>query len=111
MSDGRSRAQEMIATENVQREEAIVFVIPVKEAAQLMAVDRVVSSVEVEDNPVRRHGVGLKKQLDEEVFDGSCITSDLLVPAILVSPDGGQLESIQGTFARQGHALITLAEP
>jgi hypothetical protein len=100
----------VIATKDVQWEKAIVLVVTVEEAAQLVTVDRVIGGVDVQHNSVRSHGVGLEVQLDEQVFDGSCTTDDLLVPAILVSPDWGEFESVEGTLARQGLALVTLSE-
>ena len=60
----------MITTKDVQRKEAILLVIAVEEAAQLIAVDRVVGGVEVQHDLLRRHGVGLEEQVDEESFDG-----------------------------------------
>ena len=79
----------MITTKDVQRKEAILLVIAVEEAAQLIAVDRVVGGVEVQHDLLRRHGVGLEEQVDEESFDGVGAACDLLVPAIFVGPDGG----------------------
>ena len=101
----------MIAAENVQRKKAILLVVAVEEAAQLMAVDRVIGGVEVQHDPIRRHGVGLEEQRDEEVFDGSCATDDLLVPAILVGPDRGQFQAVERTLTCQGLTFVTLPEP
>ena len=41
--------QQLLATEDIQRQEAVVVVVAVEEAAFLVAVDRVVGGVEVED--------------------------------------------------------------
>ena len=90
----------MITAENVQWKKAILLVMAVEEAAELIAVDRVVGCVEVQHDLLRWHGVGLKEQLDEEPFDSSCAADDLLVPAILVGPDGGQFEPIEGARER-----------
>src|SRR5262249_9841742 len=59
-----------------------------------MAVDRVIGGVEVQHDPIRRHGMGLEEQVDEEALDGSCTAGDLLVPAILVGPDRGQFRRL-----------------
>jgi len=101
----------MITAENVQWKKAILLVMAVEEAAELIAVDRVVGCVEVQHDLLRWHGVGLKEQLDEEPFDSSCAADDLLVPAILVGPDGGQFEPIEGALAGQGLALVAFPEP
>ena len=67
----------MITAENVQWKKAILLVMAVEEAAELIAVDRVVGCVEVQHDLLRWHGVGLKEQLDEEPFDSSCAADDL----------------------------------
>jgi hypothetical protein len=60
MSDGRGLAhKQMIATENIQSHEAIVLVVAVKEAAKLMAVDWIIGGVDVQDDSLRRYGMGL----------------------------------------------------
>ena len=101
----------MITAENVQWKKAILLVMAVEEAAELIAVDRVVGCVEVQHDLLRWHGVGLKEQLDEEPFDSSCAADDLLVSAILVGPDGGQFEPIEGALAGQGLAFVAFPEP
>src|SRR6516164_1208042 len=101
----------MVAAENVQRKEAILLVITVEEAARLIAVDRVVGGVEVQDDLLRRHGVGLEEQVDEESLDGASAARDLLVPALLVGPDGGQLEPVEGALAGQGFTLVAFPKP
>ena len=80
----------MITAENIQWKEAILLVMAVEKAAELIAVDRVVGGVEIQHDPLRWHGVGLEEQLDEQFFDGTCAAANLLVPAILVGPDGSQ---------------------
>ena len=45
-------AEQVIAAEDVQRKIAVVLVVAVEEAAELMAVDRVVGGVEVEHDPL-----------------------------------------------------------
>src|SRR5512135_3941577 len=100
----------MIAAENVQRKEAIVLVVAVKEPAQLMAVDGVVGGVEIQDDLIQRQGMGLEEQLDEEVLYGSRATDHLFVPAILVGPDRGKFQTVESALAGQGLALVALAD-
>jgi hypothetical protein len=47
----------------------------VEEAAELVAVDRVVGGVEVEDDPFGRPGVGQEEEGDEESFDVVGVTA------------------------------------
>ena len=53
----------MVARKDVQRQITIVAVVAVKEAAQLMAVHRVVRGVQVQDDLTR----GMGERLQEEV--------------------------------------------
>ena len=75
-----------------------------------MAMDWIIGGVEVQDNPVRRHGVGLEEQRTEEIFDSSDVAGDLLIPAILIGPDRGQFQAVEGTLARQGLSFVTLVD-
>ena len=98
----------MIAAEDVQREVAVVLVVAVEEAAELVAVDRVVGGVEVQDDPLGRPGVGLEEEGHEEAFDVVGAADDLLVAAVLVGPDGGQFEAVEGALAGQRLAPVAL---
>src|SRR5512142_2847640 len=101
----------MITTENIQWKKAILLVMAVEEAAELIAVDRVGGGVEIQHDPLRWHRVGLEEQLDKQFFDGTCAAGNLLVPAILVGPDGSQFEPVDGTLAGQGLAFVAFPEP
>ena len=59
------RRQQVIAAEDVERQIAIAVVIAVKEPAFLVAVDRIVGSVQVEDDLRRRRRVSLQEDIDE----------------------------------------------
>ena len=50
--------EQMSATEDVERQIAVTVVVAVKEAAFLMAVQRIVGRVEIEHDLARRHGMG-----------------------------------------------------
>jgi hypothetical protein len=43
----------------------------VEEAALLVAMQRVVGGIEVEDDLPRRTGMGIEKQIDQPGFDGT----------------------------------------
>ena len=61
--------QQMPAAEDVERQIAVAVVIAVEEAPFLMAVQRVVGGVEIEDDLLRRAAVRLQKQIDEQRLD------------------------------------------
>ena len=91
----------MVAAEDVQRQVAVALVVAVEEAAELVAVDRVVGGVEVEHDPLGRSGVGLEEEGHEEAFDVAGAAGDLLVAAVLVGADGGQFEAVERALAGQ----------
>ena len=64
------RRQEMAAAEHVKRRVAVAVVIAVEEAAFLMAVQRVIGGVEIEDDLFGRAAMGLQKQIDQQRLDG-----------------------------------------
>jgi len=57
--------EQMLAAEDVQRQIAIIFVIPMKEAARLVAMQWIVRGVQVQDDSFRRLVVGLQEQRSE----------------------------------------------
>lgn len=66
-------AEQMPAAENVERQMAIAIVIAVEEAAFLMAMQRVIGRVEVDDDLALRFGVSIEKQRDEETLDRGAV--------------------------------------
>ena len=99
----------MIAAENVQRKIAIVLVIAMEEAAELVAVDRVVGGVEVQNDPLGGRGVGLEEEGDQEPFDVMGVADDLLVAALVVGADGREFEAVERALA--GQRLAAVAKP
>ena len=71
--------QQVVAAEDVERQVAVAVVIAVEEAAFLMAVQRVVGGVQVEDQPLRGLPVGVEKEIDEEPLDRACVVADAAV--------------------------------
>ena len=53
--------------------------------------------------------MGLEEQRDEQVLDLMGRAGDLLVAVVLVGPDGGQFDAVEGALAGQGLASIGLA--
>ena len=62
--------QQMVASEDVERQEAIVIVVAVEEAPLLMAVHRIVGGVDIEHDLLRRRREGGDVGLDQNPVDG-----------------------------------------
>ena len=69
----------MPAAEHIQRQIAVAVVVAVEEPALLMAVQRAVGRVEVEDDLSGRPIVRLEEQVDEQGLDRRSVVADLLV--------------------------------
>ena len=100
----------MLAAKNVKRQAAILFVVALKEPAKLIAVDRIVGGVEVEDDLLWRRRMGFNKEVGQKRFHLPQVGRDLLVPAALIGPRRRQFESIERALAGQRFATVPLAE-
>ena len=69
-----------------------------------MAVEGIVSSVEVDDDFFAFSGDGFHSLLDNEVFDGGGIGDDFFVSSI--GSLGGKFESIEGGVPSQSFACV-----
>ena len=107
--DGRpqQRQQRMVAAENVQRQIAILVIVAVEEAAELMAVQREIRAVQVEDDALGRDELLLHEGVHEEALHGVEVGDGLLVAAGGVGADGGEFETIESAFAGQGLAFVS----
>ena len=90
--------QQVIATEDVERQVAVAVVVTVAEAPPLVAVQRVVGGVEVGDQPLRRLSVGVEEEIDEEPLDRAPVVADA---AIAVGARGRVLRPVQRRLARK----------
>ena len=95
--------QQMPAAEHVKRQVAVAIIVAVKEAAFLIAVQRVVRGVEVEDDLLGRPVVRLEQQVDEQGLDRRGLMCDL---AVLRGPLARQFEPVQRRFARHRRAIL-----
>src|SRR5689334_16581979 len=69
----------MTATEDVQRQIAVTVIVAVEEPAFLVAVQRIVGGVEIEDDLPRRPPMRLQKHIDEQRLDRRRVVADLRV--------------------------------
>jgi hypothetical protein len=71
--------QQMAAAEHVERQVAVAVVITVEEPPLLLAVQRIIGRIEVENDPPRRTLMGLYKQVDQKILDRHRIMADFVV--------------------------------
>src|SRR6478735_9404264 len=71
--------QEVPPAEHVERQITVAVVIAVEEAALLMPVQRIVGSVEIKDNLLRRPLVSFQEQRQQQCFDRSFVVGDLMI--------------------------------
>ena len=67
--------QQMPAAEHVERQIAVAVVIAVEEPALLVAVQRIVGGIEVEDDLRRRLRVRIEEQIDEQRLDRAGVSA------------------------------------
>jgi len=101
-------AEQKRATEDVEREVAVVPVVAVEEPAFLLAVERIVRRVEVEHDPERRLLMSVQEVLDEQPLDGFAIVDDLVIARDLGSR---ALQAIERTAPGQSVAAIARPHP
>jgi hypothetical protein len=101
--------QQLVAAEDVEGEEAVMVIVPVEEAPLLLAMDRVVGGVEVEDQGLGRLGMGGDELVNQDLGDadqGRAVDAVLQAaegrgrgerPALVGDLPGGQLQSGVGT--------------
>ena len=95
--------QQVIATEDVERQVAVAAIIAVEEAALLAAVQRVVGGVQVEHDLRGRHLVRIEEQLDEQPLDQARVVADLVVARR--RPARRMLEPVERRLAGERRAI------
>ncbi len=83
------------AAEDVQRQVAVTAVVAMEEAPFLLAVQRVVGGVQIEDDLVRCLLVRLDEARDEQRLEGRRIVSNLVIARTVLGV-GGMFEPVQG---------------
>jgi hypothetical protein len=77
----------------------------------LVAVERIITGIHIEDNAGRRSDVLLQEGIDQEGLHGGQMRDDLFVSAVGIGPDGSQFKTIESTLASQGLTSITVVRP
>ncbi len=96
--------QQMTPAEHVERQVAVAIIVAVEEPALLMAVQRVVGGVEVQDDLLGRLRVGVKEQVDEQAFELGRAGRELVVAGGF---GAAEFEAVQrGLAGQRGAAAV-----
>src|SRR6185369_12433790 len=94
--------EQVAAAEHVKRQVAEAVVIAVEEPALLVAVQRIVGGVEVEDDLLRGAAMCVEKQIDEQRLDAGAVVTDPVIPRWLRL---AQLQPVQRALAGERRAV------
>ena len=109
MFDGlKPSAQQVLVTENVQRQVAVTAVVPAEEAALLLTVERIVCRVEVQDDCLPWLWECIQEGVDEEPIYRLRPTRDLVVSVGRCRVGGCKLKPIERALPRKGETPIPL---
>ena len=103
-------AQQMLATEDVQRQIAVVTVVAMEEPPFLVPVQPVVGCIQVQPYLARRPTIRFHKELDQQLIEGPRTRGDTLVAIVGRCLRVAEFHAVQGTRTRQGIAAVTLTE-
>ena len=67
--------QQLVATEYIQRKEAVMIIVAMKEPALLATMDRIVGGIKIKNQLFGRRGKRSNKPIKEYLMDGSCFLS------------------------------------
>src|ERR1700744_5235715 len=95
----------MAAAGDVERPGAVAIVVAVEEAPLLIAMQRIVSGVEIKDDLRRRTSVRLQKYIDEQRLDRRRVVAHLMVPRRFRP---AQFEAVQRRLASERRAARPL---
>ena len=71
--------QQMPAAEDIERQIAVAVIVAVEEAPFLVAMDRIIRGVQIEDDPVGSGCMRFHEQIDKQRFDRRRIVADLVI--------------------------------
>lgn len=91
-------AQNMLATEGIQRQITVAVIVAMEEPSFLLAVQRQIGCVHVQDDLFRRPCVRLDKHADQQLVDAVLPEGDLLVSILLAS---AEFQPVQRALACQ----------
>ena len=95
----------MPPAEDIERQIAVAVVITVEEPTLLMAMQRIVSGIEVENDPLGRRLVRLEEESDEQALDRRRVMAD---PVVAARNQGRVLEPVERALAGERRAILAL---
>src|SRR4030095_118641 len=101
--------QQLVATENVQRQITVVVVVAMKEARFLLPMQWGVRGIQIQNDVARRLAMGLQKQRDQQFVYGYGRVGDLVVAFRSGRTYRRQLQPVQRAFAGQRFREIALS--
>ena len=102
-------AQDLISGEDIERQVAVVVVVAVKEPALLLAMQRRVGGVQIDDDPFGRLDLRLQIHLHQQPVDGRGVVADLLVAVLGGASLSRALQTAQRGLAGQRFARLAFA--
>ena len=105
------RAEHMRSTEDIQRQIAVVPVVPVEEPPFLLTVQRVVRRIDIQHDARRRRRVRLDEHVHQQGVEGRFVIGHFLVTVSLglLRPD--QFQPVQRALSRQRGPAVCLPHP
>jgi hypothetical protein len=104
---GPQQGREQVpTTEHVQGQRAVAAVVAVEEPPLLLAMERVIGRVEIEDDRLRWPLVRLQQQIDEQVGAGRRVVSDLVLAVI--GPQRSGFQPVERTLAGERRTIRPL---
>ena len=104
----QQRQQRMVFAEHVQRKEAVTLVVPVEEFSQLISVNRIIGSVQIQHDSPGRRGMLNQERVRQKVVGRMNVRADLLVPVACVRSDRRQFQPVESALAGQRFAAIAI---
>src|SRR5690625_2401844 len=88
--------QQMITTEDIERQIAVAVIVAVEEAPFLLIVDRIIRRIQIEYNLSGRLALAVQEQLDKEPLDGLRIMGNA---PVAIRAARRMLQAVQGRLA------------
>jgi hypothetical protein len=101
--------RQLVATENVQRQIAVVVVVAMEKARFLLPMQWRVRGIQIQNDRSRHFVLGLQKQRDQQFIDGFRRIGDLVVAFGSRRTSGRQFQPIQSAFPGEGFSEIALS--
>ncbi len=107
----QTAAQDVLAADDEERQEAMVVVIAVEVLALLVAMHRIVGGIKIQNNLLGRCRMALQKQVHKKTVQCFVIGHDLLVAVQARLIRIAEFQAVQRARGRQHMSTVPLANP